>query len=168
MSTWNRRKDGIGREGDLRGTERAVGSQAAAASGQVPRRLVLDDGDMPQPEGRRPGVPAETRRRGHRDVRCHTGDCSPEVAADALGAQAGWPLRWAYESLDGKIDRLWWIRYWPRWRLESYAIGALAFAVPLLLGHGMWAGYLAFLAFTVGSLLTGWHMMRHRRSRFLR
>ena len=102
------------------------------------------------------------------DARCHTGDCSPELAADALSAQAGWPLRWAYEPLDGKIDRLWWIRYWPRWRLESYATVALAFAVPLLLGHDWESAILACLALSVGSLLTGRHMMRHRRKRFLR
>ena len=102
------------------------------------------------------------------DVRCHTGDCSPEWAADALGGQAGWPIRWAYEPLAEEIDRLWWIRHWPRWRLESYAAVALAFTVPLLLGHGLEAAILTCLAFSVGSLLTGRHMMRHRKRRFLR
>ena len=102
------------------------------------------------------------------DVRCHTGGCSPEVAADVLGAQARWPIRWAYEPLDGKIDRLWWIKYWPRWRLESYAVAALAFAVPLLLGYGVMAGYFAFLAFSVGALLTLRHQARRLSRRFLR
>ena len=27
------------------------------------------------------------------DVRCHTGGCSPELAADALGGHAGWPIQ---------------------------------------------------------------------------
>ena len=102
------------------------------------------------------------------DARCHTGDCSPEVAASALGGQAGWPIRWAYEPLDGKIDRLWWIRYWPRWRLESYAVAALAFAVPLLLGHGPESAILAVLAFTVGALLTLIQQARRLSRRFLR
>ena len=102
------------------------------------------------------------------EVRCHTGGCSPELAADALGGHAGWPIRSAYEPLAEPVDRLWWIRHWPRWRLEWYAVAALAFAVPLLLGHGLEAAYLACLCFSAGSWLTSRHMMRHRKRRFLR
>ena len=104
------------------------------------------------------------------DARCHTGDCSPELAADGLGGQIGWPLRGptAYEPLAEPVDRFWWLRDWPRWRLEWYGVAALAFAAPLLLGHGLEAAILTSLCFSVGSWLTGRHMTRRRSGRFIR
>ncbi len=102
------------------------------------------------------------------DARCHTGGCSREMAADALGVQIGWPLRSAYESLAEPVDRLWWLREWPRWRFEWYAVAGLAFSAPLLLGHGLEVAILTCLGFRVGSWLTSRALMRRRAGRFRR
>ena len=101
------------------------------------------------------------------DVRCHTGSCSPEVAADSLGAQIGWPIRHSYEPLEEPVDRLWWIRHWSRW-IELYGAAALAFSVPLLLGHDIEAAVISYLCFSVGALLTLRHRTRRRAWRFRR
>ena len=102
------------------------------------------------------------------DVRCHTRGCSPELAADALGGHAGWPIRSAYEPLAEPVDRLWWLRKWPRWRIELYGMAVLSFSVPLLLGHGPEAAALSYICFSVGAWLTVRHLTRRRAWRFRR
>ncbi len=97
---------------------------------------------------------------------CHTGGCSPEVAADALGGQIGWPIRSAYEPVGEPVDRLWWLRSWPKHRIVWHAAAAVAFAAPLLLGHAVQAAILACLAFSVGSWLTSRSMLSRRAGRF--
>ena len=102
------------------------------------------------------------------DVRCHTGGCSPEMATDALSWQIGWPIRNSYEPLEEPVDGFWWIRHWPRWRFELYGAAALAFSVPLLLGHDVEAAVISYLCFSVGAGLTLWHQTRRRSWRFRR
>lgn len=119
--------------------------------------------------GRADGLAFRQRPDGNGiEARCHTGGCSPLVAADALGGQIGWPIRSAYEPLAGPVDRLWWLRWWPRDRIVWEAASALAFAAPLLLGHGVQAAILACLAFSAGSWLTSSSMLRRRAGRFHR
>ena len=152
-------------------TEEYVGPSALWIANLLPHRARFHDGwfwtTAVCHSRRDDGLAFRQRPDGNGiDVRCHTGDCSPEWAADALGGHVGWPIRGSYEPLAEPVDRLWWIKYWPRWRIELYAVAALAFAAPLLFGYGVWAGYLAFLAFTVGSWLTLRHQMRRRARRF--
>ena len=161
----------IGRDRAVNVTEEYVGPSALWIANLLPHRVRFHDGwfwtTAVCHSRRDDGLAFRQRPDGNGiDARCHTGDCSPEVAADALGGHVGWPIRGSYEPLAEPVDRLWLIRHWPRWRIEFYAVAALAFAAPLLLGHGMWAGYLAFLAFTVGSWLTLRHQTRRRARRF--
>ena len=119
--------------------------------------------------GRSDGLAFRQRPDGNGiDARCHVGNCSPEMAADGLGAQIGWPIRNSYEPLAEPVGRLWWLRGWPRWRLEWYGVAALAFSAPLLLGHGLEAAILTCLCFSVGSWLTGRHLTQRRSWRFRR
>ena len=102
------------------------------------------------------------------DARCPTGHCSPEVAADALSAQIGWPIRSACEHPGQPVDRLWWLREWPPWRIAWWAAAALSFSAPLLLGHGAEAAILSFIGFGAGSWLTERSLTRRRGGRFRR
>ena len=98
------------------------------------------------------------------DVRCHTRGCSREMATDALGGQIGWPIRNAYEPMPEPVDWLWWLTKWPRWRIVAYAVAALAFSAPLLLGHGLVMAYLAGFCFIAGMWITSRNLTRRRRS----
>ena len=104
------------------------------------------------------------------DARCPTGGCSPELAADALGAQVGWIVRGptAYEPLAQPVDRLWWLRDWPRWRIAWYGAAALAVSASLLLGHGPEAAVLNLVGFSAGSWLMAKLILQPRRRRFRR
>ena len=104
------------------------------------------------------------------DARCLAGSCPPELAADALGSQAGWIVRGptAYEPLAQPVDRRWRLRDWPWWRIAWYAAAALAFAAPLLLGHALEAAILSLIGFSVGSWLTAGSHLPRRAGRFRR
>ena len=104
------------------------------------------------------------------DASCPDGSCSPQVAADALGSQAGWLVRGptAYEPLTQPVDRLWWLTDWPGWRIAWYGAGVLAVSASLLLGHGPEAAILNFIGFSAGSWLTTRLLMRRRAGRFRR
>ena len=104
------------------------------------------------------------------DARCLDGGCSPMLAADALGSQAGLIVRGptAYEPLVQPADRLWWLTDWPRWRIAWHAAAGLAFAVPLLLGYGPEAACLNLIGFSAGSWLMAKLIMQPRRRRFRR
>lgn len=94
---------------------------------------------------------------------CLSHNCTPEVAVDALGRQAGWFLRGptAYEPLFQAPD-------WPWWRTAWYVAAALVFTVPLLLGHDLEAGILNVIGFSAGSLLTTRCLSPRRGRRFRR
>ena len=163
----------IGRDRAVTVTKEYVGPSALWKANLLPHRVRFHDGwfwtTAVCHSRRDDGLAFRQRPDGNGiEARCHTGDCSPELAADALGGHAGWPIRISYEPLAKPVDGLWWIRHWPMWRIESYAAAALAFAAPLLLGHGVWAGYLAFLAFAVGSWLTSRHLTPRRSLRLRR
>ncbi len=150
-----------------------VGPSALWIARLIPRRVSFDGGwfwTTAFCHSRKAGGLAFRQRADGEGIeaRCHTGGCSPELAADALGGQIGWPIRSAYEPLAEPVDRLWWLKDWPRWRIEWHAVAALAFAAPLLLGHAMQAAILACLAFSVGSWLTSRSMLRRRSGRFHR
>ena len=102
------------------------------------------------------------------DARCPDGGCSPELAADALGSQARCPFRGptAYEPLFQPVDRFWWLRDWPRWRIALHGAAALSFAVPLLLGYGPEAAAINLIGFSVGSWLMAKLILQPRRRRF--
>ena len=101
---------------------------------------------------------------------CLSGDCSPEVAADVVGGQAGSFVRGptAYEPLFQPVDRLWWLTDWPRWRIALYGAAALSFAVPLLLGYGPVVGAINYIGFSVGSWLMAKLIWQPRRRRHRR
>ena len=94
------------------------------------------------------------------DARCHTGGCSPELAADALGGQIGWPLRGptAYEPLAEPVGRFSWLTHRPLRTMAMYGTAALTFAAPLLLGLGFQAAYLSYLGYCVGVGLMTWFL----------
>ena len=94
------------------------------------------------------------------DVHCHAGSCSPELAADGLGAQVGWPIRSSYEPLAEPVDRLWRLREWPWERLAWYGVAGLVFAAPLLVGLVPQAAILNCLGYTIGSWLMGRLLLR--------
>ena len=120
-------------------------------------------------EGRSNGLAFRQRPDGNGiDVRCHTRGCSRDAVVAGLELATGQAIGNAYEPLAEPVDDLWWLRGWPRWRIELYGVAALAFCAPLLLGLGPAAALLSYLCFIVGSWLTGRHMMRHRKRRFLR
>ena len=154
-------------------TERYVGPSAVWIAKLLPHRVSFDGGwfwttAFCHSRGA-DGLAFRQRADGEGiEALCHTGECSPEMAADALGGQIGWPIRRTYEPLPEPVDRLWWIKDWPRWRIEWHAVAALAFAAPLLLGHAMQAAILACLAYSVGSWLTSRSMLRRRSGRFHR
>ncbi len=98
------------------------------------------------------------------EARCLAGVCCAELATDALGAQIGWPLRFAYEPLAEPVGGGWRPTDWPWRSIAWYAAGLLAFLAPLLLGHDLEAGILGFIGFNVGSLLMD-RILRPRRVR---
>lgn len=98
------------------------------------------------------------------EARCLAGVCCAESATDALGAQTGWPLRFAYEPLAQPAGGSWRPTDWPWWRIAWYAAGLLACLAPLLLGHDLEAAVLSFIGFTVGSVLMD-RILRPRRVR---
>ena len=102
------------------------------------------------------------------EARCLSGDCAPQLAADALGAQAGWLVRGptAYEPLVQPVDRFWWLTNWPRWRVAWNGGAALAFAAPLLLGHGLEDALLTLIGYSAGSWLMAKLISQPRRRRF--
>ena len=104
------------------------------------------------------------------DARCPDGGCSPELAADALGSQAGLLVRGpaAYEPLFQPVDRFRWLTDWPRWRIAWNGGAALAFAAPLLLGHALEASILCLIGYSVGSWLMSKLIVQPRRRRFRR
>ena len=104
------------------------------------------------------------------DARCINGGCSPEVAADALGSQAGWFVRGptAYEPLVQPVDRFWWLTDWPKWRIALYGAAVLSFAVPLLLGYGPVAAAINLTGFSIGSWLMAKLILQPRRRKFRR
>ena len=102
------------------------------------------------------------------EARCLSGDCSPELAADALGVQARLFVRGpsAYEPLFQPADRFRWLTDWPRWRIAFYGAAALSFAVPLLLGYGLMVAWLNYAGFSLGSWLMAKLISQPRRRRF--
>ena len=104
------------------------------------------------------------------DARCLDGGCSPEVAADVLGSQAGWFVRGptAYEPLCPSVDCSWRLRDLPWWRIAWYGAGVMAFIAPLLLGHDLEAAILSYIGFGVGSWLTDLIHLPRRAKRFRR
>ena len=102
------------------------------------------------------------------DAHCLDGGCSPVLAADALGSQAGWFVRGptAYEPLVQPVDRFRWLTDWPRWRIALQAGTALAFAVPLLLGYGLEAAAINLTGYSVGAWLMAKFILQPRRRRF--
>ena len=102
------------------------------------------------------------------EARCLSGDCSHQLAADALGVEAGWFVRGptAYEPLFQPVDRFRWLTDWPRWRIALEAGTALAFAVPLLLGYGLEAAAIGLTAYSVGAWLMAKFILQPRRRRF--
>ena len=160
-------------DGGMSVTERYVGPSAVWIAKLLPHRVSFDGGwfwtTAVCHSRRADGLAFRQRADGEGiEALCHTGDCSPEEAADALGGQIGWPIRSAYEPLAEPIDRLWWLRWWPRHRIVWHAAAALTLAVPLLLGHAAQAAILSCLAFSVGSWLTSQSMLRRRAGRFHR
>ena len=104
------------------------------------------------------------------EARCISGDCSPDLAADVVGGQAAWPVRGpsAYEPLAQPVDRFWWLRDWPRWRIAWYGAAALSVAVPLLLGYGPEAAVINLIGFSGGSWLMARLILQPRRRKFRR
>ena len=102
------------------------------------------------------------------EARCLSGDCSPQLAADALGVQAGWFVRGptVYEPLVQPVDRFRWLTDWPKWRIALQAGTALAFAVPLLLGYGLEAAAINLTGYSVGAWLMAKFILQPRRRRF--
>ena len=159
--------------GGMAVTEEYVGPSALWIANLLPHRVGFHDGwfwtTAVCHSRRDDGLAFRQRPDGNGiDARCHTGGCSPELATDALGGHAGWPIRSAYEPLAEPVDRLWWIRHWPRWRIVWHGAAALAFATPLLLGHAPQAAILCCLAFSVGSWLTLRNHVRRTGLRFRR
>jgi len=102
------------------------------------------------------------------EARCLGGDCAPELAADALGVQAGWFVRGptAYEPLFPPVERFRWLTDWPRWKIALHAGAALSVAVPLLLGYGLVVAYLNYVGFSVGAWLMAKLISQPRRRRY--
>ena len=94
------------------------------------------------------------------DARCHTGGCSPEMAADGLGGQLAWPLRGptAYVPLVRAAGRFSWLTRRPMQTIALYGTAALMFAAPLLLGLGFEAAILGYLGYCVGAGVTIWFL----------
>lgn len=104
------------------------------------------------------------------EARCLDGSCSPEMAADGLGVEAGWFVRGptAYEPLAGPVHENWRLRDLPWWRIAWYGAAALLLTASLALGHGPEAAVLNLIGFCVASLLTARCLMPRRKRRHRR
>ena len=90
------------------------------------------------------------------DVRCHTRGCSRDVVMTGLEARIGLPIRTAYEPLVRSVDKLWWLKEWPRQSLALYGTAALVFAAPLPFGLGLQTAIFSGMGFCIGA----WLMIR--------
>lgn len=94
------------------------------------------------------------------EVRCHTAGCSPDTVIAGMEEVTGLPIRTAYEPTPDPDNMASRFRNWPPSRLAIYGGVALAFAVPLLLGHGLEVASLSVSGYSAGWFLAANSILR--------
>ena len=89
------------------------------------------------------------------DVRCQTGDCTRAHAVTAIEGVIGLPIWTAYAPAGAAPATAAPAHFVTTERLLFWCGGALALAVPLLLGHGYDAALLNVIGYSLGYALMG-------------
>ena len=98
------------------------------------------------------------------EVRCHTGGCTRAHIITAIKGLIGLPIWTAYEPADGEPATAVRARRWPWPRLAYRGGGALALALPLLLGHSAEVAALNAVGYSIGGLLAMQLVLGWRRA----
>ena len=98
------------------------------------------------------------------EVRCHTGGCTRAHIITAIEGLIGLPVWTAYEPADGAPATAVRARRWPWPRLAYWGGGALALALPLLLGHSAEVAALNAAGYSIGGLLAMQLVLGWRRA----